>query len=188
MAELYLKADGHIVYIKNESSVVYSDGASQDLAFPIRYRLGENHFVPTTAHSVHYGEPILHSCLLLASGGSTTVHAKSGLLHNDHCLVAGSSFLACLQLPDLNLVWQTQVDDATCFGIYHLPQYESYLSHGELDIARVSYDGSILWSCGGKDIFTGSLTLYDNYVDVIDFNNEIHRIDLLTGHPHIISS
>lgn len=188
MAELLLKANKHVVYIKDESSLLYSDNTSQELnSYPIRYRLGDDHLGIKTAHSVHYGESKRHTCLLFASGSSSTVHANSGLLYKDYCLVAVSSFLVCLQLPDLNLVWQTQVDESTCFGIYHLHRYESYLSHGELEIARVAYNGKILWSCGGKDIFTNGLTFYDNYVDVLDFNNEKYRIDLLTGNSHIFS-
>jgi len=189
MTGLYLKDNEHVVPIRDESSIVYSDDSSQVLSsYRIRYALGDKYYVPSTAHSVHYGEPELHTCLLLASGGSSTVHSKSGLLHNAKCLVAVSSFLVCLQLPDLELVWQTQVDSSSCFRVYHLPNYRSYLSHGELEIARVSYEGEILWSSGGKDIFTGEFTLYDNYVDVLDFNDEKYRIDLLTGHSRLVSS
>lgn len=188
MTVLYLKNNEHIVHIKDEPTLIHQDSPSQGLnAYKTRYLLGEAHFVPTTAHSIHYGEPdVLHACLLLASGGSTTVHARSGVLHDAQCIIAVSSFLICLQLPDLSLVWQAQVDTFACFGVYHLPRYESYLSHGELDIARVSYQGEILWSSSGKDIFTNGLTLYDNHVDVLDFKNEKYRINLLTGHSRIV--
>ncbi|MEP6988826.1 MAG: hypothetical protein ABI970_24710, partial [Chloroflexota bacterium] len=71
-------------------------------------------------------------------------------------------------------------------GVYHLPQLESYLTHGELDIARVSYDGEIIWSSSGKDIFSNGFTLYDTFVEAIDFNNEKYHIDLSTGQSHII--
>ncbi|MBA3872426.1 MAG: hypothetical protein H0X30_25085 [Anaerolineae bacterium] len=177
---LYLKADQHIVSIEDEPALRHQYMG----IYQKRYILGD---YPVSAHGVKYGSPeVVHSCLLVASGGGTTVHSKSALIHNEHCIVAVSSFLACLHLPDLNMVWQAQVDHATCFGVYHLPQLESYLTHGELDIARVSYDGEIIWSSGGKDIFSNGFTLYDTFVEAIDFNNEKYHIDLSTGQSHII--
>jgi hypothetical protein len=190
MTVLCFKSNEHIVHIKDEPTLVYQDIPSAGLnLYKTRYLLGESQFKSTTAYSIHYSESdVLHACLLLASGGSTTVHARSVVLHDTQCIIAVSSFLVCLQLPDLSLLWQTEVDMAACFGVYHLPPYESYLSHGELEIARVSYRGEILWSSGGKDIFTNGLTLYDNHVNVLDFNNEKYRIDLLTGHSRIVMS
>jgi hypothetical protein len=181
---LYLKSDEHIVSIQNEPTLIHHyTGLYQK-----RYILGEEYY-PVSAHGVKYGEPeMLDSCLLVASGGATMVHPKSALLRDAYCLVAVSSFLACLHLPDLNMVWQAQVDDATCFEVYHLPQLKSYLTHGELDIARVSYDGEIIWSSGGKDIFTNGFTLFDTFVEAVDFNNEKYHVDLLTGQSHIIQA
>lgn len=186
MNVLRLDHNEYIVHIKNETINSYSDIALSAAyrSYHLRYFLGEMRDV-STVHSVHCGEPTLNSCLLLASDGQTTVHANSGLLHNDRCLVAVSSSLVCLQLPDLNIVWQTKVDAATCFGIYHLPHYDSYLSHGELTIARIAYDGDIVWACGGKDIFTDGVNIYEDYIDAVDFNNEKYRIDLLTGYSRI---
>jgi hypothetical protein len=186
---LYLKADEHVVAIQDEPAIVYPDSVAQRPGtYQRRYILGKAHLA-TSAHGIKYGEPeVLHSCLLMASGGPTSVHPRSALLHHARCIVAVSSFLVGLQLPDLDLVWQVQVDTASCFGVYHLPQYESYLSHGELDIARVSYDGEILWSSSGKDIFTNGLAVYDAYIEVVDFNNEKYHIDLSTGHCELVKA
>jgi hypothetical protein len=186
---LYLKQNEHVVTIENEPSVIYEDRlAASPTEYASQYIVGEARSV-TSAHGVKYGEPdVLHSCLILASGGPTGVHSRSALLHDSKCILAVSSFLICLHLPELNMLWQTQVDMATCFGVYHVPKYDSLISHGELDIARVSYDGNILWSSGGKDIFTNGFTLYDQYVEVRDFNDETYHIDLLTGRSEIVQA
>lgn len=182
---LRLKQNEHIVTIIDELSAV--DLQQDQSLYQIEYTLGDAQYAPSCAHGVKYGEPeVLHSCLVSAADGATGVHAASAILHNGKCILAISSFLACLQLPDLDLLWHTQVDMATCFGVYHLLRYESYLSHGELEIARVSYDGKIIWSSGGKDIFTNGFALHDEYVEVVDFNNEKYRIDLLTGNSTLL--
>jgi len=177
---LYLNHNQYIVSIQDESTSAPPSHTHR------RYRLGDEDLPVTSAHSVRYGE--LHSCLLIAPGGGTRVHSHSALLHDGRCLVAVSSFLVCLRLPDLSLLWHIQADPSTCFGVYHLPQYQSYLSHGELEIARISYDGAMVWSSSGKDIFTNELALHDAYVEVLDFNNERYHIDLSTGQSTIISS
>lgn len=185
---LSLKHNEHVVTIENEPSDLYSHNNSGPHHYGSQHILGEARFLVSTAHGVRYGEPEpLNSCLILASGGATTVHQQSALLHGNRCIVAVSAYLVCLQLPDLQMIWHTQVDDATCFGVYHVPKYESYISHGELDIARITYDGEILWSSGGKDILTNGFTLFDDYAEVMDFNNERYRIDLLSGRSQLIS-
>ena len=186
---LYLKEGEHIVYIQDEPAIIYPDSvAPRPITYQIRHVLGKAQCA-TSAYEVKYGEPkVLHSCVLVASGGPTRVHPRSALLYKARCIVAVGSFLACLRFPDLELVWQVEVDTASCFGVYHLPQYESYISHGELDIARVSYDGEILWSSSGKDIFTNDFALYEDYIELVDFNNEKYHVELSTGHSDIVNT
>jgi len=184
---LDLKHDNYSVSVVNESEVLYSRPRVQrPTEYEKVFELGKANGI-TTAHGVRCSEPqLLHSCIVYASGGSSGVHAHSALLHNDKCILAVSWFLVALQLPELNLLWHTQVDDSSCFGVYHLPDYESYISHGELSIARVSYNGEIVWSSGGKDIFTNGFILHEKYIEVVDWNNETYHIDLNTGRSVII--
>jgi hypothetical protein len=128
-----------------------------------------------------------HACLLRTSRGSTsTVHAHSGIVHEERCVVAVSSLVVALRLPDLALLWVTEADPSACFGVYHSASHASYLSHGELEVARIRYDGAIVWSCGGPDIFSNGFTLSDSFAEVIDFNNDVYRIDLATGHMTLL--
>ena len=55
------------------------------------------------------------------------------------------------------------------------------ISHGELKIARLTYDGQIMWSSSGQDIFTGAFTMRERDAEVLDFNGKRYRIDLASG-------
>jgi hypothetical protein len=186
---LYLKHNGHAVILEDEQGYIHGDNLAQRRkVFEHIYALGEPSS-PTSAHSAHYGEPEWrHSCLVLASRAPTTIHSQSGLLHDDQCILAVSNFLVALHLPDLSLSWASDVDSASIFGVYHLPQMQSYIVHGELDIARVAYNGHSLWSSGGKDIFTKGFTLYDHHIEAVDFNDEKYLIDLETGRSRLVNS
>ncbi len=61
------------------------------------------------------------------------------------------------------------------------------ISHGEVEIAKLDFNGKILWTVGGKDIFTGNLRLDEKYIYVTDFNNELYRIEIGTGKSEIIT-
>jgi len=89
--------------------------------------------------------------------------------------------MCSLHLPTLDLEWHTQTDWATCFGVYHSLKHKCFISYGELEIARVSYSGEIIWQASGKDIFTNGFVLHDDYIETIDFNDEQYRIDVETG-------
>ena len=121
------------------------------------------------------------SCVLLAGGGASGVHENSALVHDEKLLVAAGNFVCCLLLPKLDVEWRTKSDWATCFGIYHSPKHKCYISHGECDIARLSYSGEIVWQTSGKDIFTGSFILNEDFISVVDFNDEGYRISIEEG-------
>ena len=83
----------------------------------------------------------------------------------------------------MQLLWAKQVDTATCFGVYYLPEPGCLISHGELEIARVSLDGDIVWSESGKDIFSEGFRLAGEIVEAVDFNHEVYRFNIATGRP-----
>jgi hypothetical protein len=127
-----------------------------------------------------------HSCILLAGGGATRVHEHSALVVNGSCFVGVGDILCSLSLPTLDLRWATKVDTATCFGVYFCPQHDCLLSHGELEIARVSLSGEIVWSASGKDIFSEGFQIVGDHVEAIDFNHEVYRIDIATGDSQLV--
>ena len=131
-------------------------------------------------------EGATHSCILLAGGGVSRVHEHSAVVVNGSCFVGVGDMLCCLSLPTLDLKWAIKVDTATCFGVYYFPQDDCLLSHGELEIARVSLSGQIVWSVSGKEILSEGFRIVDDHVEVIDFNQEVYRIDIATGQCELV--
>jgi hypothetical protein len=124
--------------------------------------------------------------MLTASGGASTVHAHSALVHDGSVIVAVGSHVCALRLPGLDLGWSVVVDQATCFGVYYSAKHDCYISHGEIEVSRVALDGRIVWSANGKDIFSEGFALHDDYAEVVDFNHETYRIDLATGRSAVV--
>lgn len=122
-----------------------------------------------------------HTCVLLASAGATGVHTHSLAVVEGHCFVAVGDHVCALTLPSLALSWATEVDWATCFGIYSSPRHRCLISHGELSVARVSLAGAIEWSAGGSAIFTEGFRLDEDVIEVIDFGGCAYRFDVRTG-------
>jgi hypothetical protein len=126
------------------------------------------------------------SCILLAGGGATCVHQHSAIVLNGFCHVAVGDMICSLSMSTLELRWATKVDTVTCFGVYYSARHDCLLSHGELVVARVTLGGEIVWSACGKDILTGDFCVMDDEVEAIDFNNEIYRIDIVSGHCELV--
>ncbi len=131
-------------------------------------------------------EGATHSCILLAGGGASRVHQHSAVVVNDSSFVGVGDMLCSLSLPTLDLRWAIKVDPATCFGVYYSPRHDCLLSHGELEIARVSLGGEIVWSASGKDIFSEGFRIVGGDVEAIDFNHAVYRIDIVTGRSEVI--
>jgi len=148
------------------------------------YRLDDEPYVPTLLHTVMVtqdDEKPDASCILGASGGASGVHEHSAIIHADSLLLAVGPFIASLKLPKLTLNWKVKADWATCFGVYHAPEHRCYLSRGELDVAAVSYDGAIMWSNSGADIFTNGFSVSQNQVTAIDWNKDSYVWNIATG-------
>lgn len=139
----------------------------------------------SSAHGVRVlqGGECIASTVLLAGSGASGIHQHSAMI-SDHgqLLLAVGPYLTCLSLPELTLRWATQTDDATCFGVHGIPGTSDVISHGELEIVRVDRSGSLLWRASGADIFTGSLRVDREWVEVYDFEDRRYRFDLHDGH------
>lgn len=183
--ELKLFAHGYRITVSNHSP--YADVASLPPC-DAEHLLDWPGFQPSTRHAVTTVDPAGHSrsCMLIASGGATGVHDRSAFVHDGRLIVAVGPRACSLRLPGLDLEWNARVDDATCFGIYYSAKHDCFVSHGELSIARVALDGTVVWSAGGKDIFSEGFSLHDDCAEVVDFNHETYRVDLTTGESSII--
>ena len=179
---LILNKDKYKVVVGNDDT--YAAGSPANLhAYDKEHVLSEEAYRPSSQHSITVSTEgsAVSSCILTAVGGATGIHEHSALICGDSCIVAVGPFMCSLRIPSLDLEWKAEVDWATCFGVYYSAKHDCLISHGELFIARVEYGGEILWTSGGKDIFTGEFKLFDDYIEVTDFNDESYRFDITTG-------
>lgn len=153
-------------------------------AFDHRYEFAlEKGMSPNTRYVVECWERAgkVWSCIISVGRGPSGFTQDTAFIHRGACIVGAGNQMLSLSLPDLELRWATEVDVVSCFGVFHAPEYESYVSWGELDIGRISYDGRVIWSATGKDIFTNGFAILQDAIEVVDFNDLRYRIDILTG-------
>jgi len=125
-------------------------------------------------------EKLLKSAIIGSIGGGTGIHEKSVIIENDRILICCSDSIFCLSIPELNLIWQTEADWASCFGIYKYD--DSYIIHGELQISRINQNGEIVWQQSGGDIFTtldgnDNFEITDKFILATDWENRKYKFD-----------
>lgn len=98
------------------------------------------------------------------------MHEHSIAIVDNTCFLAVGDTLCSLTLPSFEILWHRQVDHATCFGVYFSANHDCLISHGELEIARVSLSGEVVWRSGGADIFSEGIKVFPDYVEAADFN------------------
>jgi len=98
----------------------YSAGSSDNTFNYSKQYFGEGgQEYPVSKHGIKIiqDNQSLNSCIVIASGGATGIHKHSTLLNDDQLLVCCCDTIFCLSLPELDLKWKTQSDQATCFKI-----------------------------------------------------------------------
>lgn len=140
---------------------------------------------PTSCHRVEVlqDRQILTEAQLQCSKGETGVHEHAAVVADDTLFIACGAYISALQLPDLQLRWSTQVDDSTCFGVYHNAAHHCLITHGERCIARLNFDGSLVWQAEGSACFTGSFATQGDVVAVADDRGHRHLFDVTRGTP-----
>lgn len=185
--ELRLNSATCEIVIRNEDT--FTLGSADNLRnFTKEYRLNHEDGYVVSQHSVEADCPdgSQSSCILMAGGGRTCVHEATALVRRNSLVIAVGDSICSLRLPDLDIEWKLKADLATCFGVYHSIRHALYISHGEIEIMGVSYFGDIVWSTGGKDIFTGNLEMEEDTLTVSDFNDEEYKIDIVTGRSKLL--
>ncbi len=139
-------------------------------------------YEPTSKHAIKIfkNSILFSSAIVLASGGATGIYSDSFLIDDDNIIIRCCNKIFSLTIPDLKVNWIANVDMATCFSIHRYQ--ESFISHGELTISRISRDGKILWSYGGADIFVclyegNPFQMHDTFIALTDFNGSTYEID-----------
>jgi len=190
--QLTVPHEGHEIVITAESPDIprYDARSAGNACAPEEeYFFGDDSYRPSSRHRVvvKQHDTTLASCVLLAEGGCSGVHPRTAFVRGDTCFVAVGPFVCALQLPTLRLIWHARADTATCFGIYDATGYASIISHGELEIARLSYSGQLLWSASGRDIFSEGFELYEDHAEATDFGGTRYRFELETGRSQIVT-
>ncbi len=171
------------VRIDNDRSFTFGS-VDNPKSYVHSHRLDDEPYSPSTLHTVTVIQEngvVISSCILGSTGGASGVHKHSAIIHSDSLLIAVGPFVASLQLPSLVLNWKVKTGWATCFGVYHSPENHCYISHGEIDVAAVSYDGVILWTNSGADIFTNGFSVSQSEITAFDWNENRYRWDIRTG-------
>ena len=186
---LCLQTSSYDIVIENDP--LYTPGSADHLrTYGHQYWLGEQDYRPSSQHSLRVMKSNIEvaSCILLTTGGPSGVHEHSASLHELSCIIAVGPFMCSLEIPHLHLQWYRQVDRATCFGVYYASKHNCYISHGELEITCVSCTGELKWSVSGRDIFTNGFYLHDDYVEVVDWNDEVYHIELPCGESWLVTA
>lgn len=177
-----LKYKQYIVDIHNEPNYNINS-TNNTFQYDFTYGTKEMElYQPSSKHGIKIckNDICLVGALVYANGGASTIHKNSAIIDQDVLLICCGNFIFCISLPKLNTVWQTKVDDATCFGIYLLNN--DYIIHGGLSITKINQDGEEQWSIGGADIFTATsgendFEIKEDYIMVKDWNKNEYWID-----------
>ena len=148
------------------------------------YPFAKNLAPQVRSSSVHglllNGEPL---AVFANGGGASAVHEHSGVYVNGSLYIAVGDSVVCLNPSPFQYKWSLQVDSATCFGVYYQGHHHALISHGELEIARISEDGQLLWSASGADVFSEGFSLLPHFIEVVDFNGQTYRFQYEHGLP-----
>lgn len=139
-------------------------------------------YILPTKHGIkiYTNGQLFRSAILLAAGGGTGISINAALLDDGNLIIRCSNTVYSLTLPDLRMNWLTEADWSTCFSIHKYK--DTYITHGEISIARIDKNGKVLWNISGADIF---VTLYEgtpfemkkDHIALTDFNGRKYKID-----------
>jgi hypothetical protein len=180
---LYLQAWPYSIIIRDIPTPSSFESLDQS-SYSHVFTFGNYLYVNKVIEAYEQNQPI--ATYLFSSDIGVGAVEQSAVIIDKTCYVAVAHFIFALALPSLTVQWTCAVDASVCFAVYALPTLNGLIAHGEQDIVRLSLDGMIDWSASGKDIFTNGMTIDDNHIIVVDFNNEIYHIDIETGASQIV--
>ena len=134
------------------------------------------------AIKVFVDEQLYKSAIICAIACGTIIHSESAVIDGNDIFICCADKVFSLSLPDLTLNWITQVDMATCFGIYKADK--GLFTHGELSVARLDHNGQIIWQTGLRDIIVNieengeqnEFVMHDTFISLLDFNNNKYQL------------
>jgi hypothetical protein len=177
-----IETNAGLVELRNEDA--YTFGSADNVR---EYRFVRNftdHSRPFSICGVLLdGDPL---AIFGAGGGPTSVHEGSLAYVQDLLYLAVGDSVVCVQLKPFLFKWALKTDSATCFGVHLEERNGALISHGELEVVRFSAQGSILWSASGADIFTGAFSLKPDFIEAVDWNGRVHRLNYHDGMESLV--
>ncbi len=142
----------------------------------------EKHIRISVRHGikVYQNEKLVSSAIIIGHGGVTSARNGAALIDQDNLIICCSNNVFSLSLPQLKVNWSTQADWVTCFSIH---QYkDSFISEGEMSVARIDRTGMVLWSYSGADIFVCPdegvpFEMHEDFIALTDFEESTYKID-----------
>lgn len=113
---------------------------------------------------------------LTSSGAGTTIRESSAVCLGERVALAIGPYVVAIEAATGTIAWQQRCDPASCFGIYRGPSGKGLISHGEQQIARLAEDGTVEWTYGGKDIFTGPFQVAPEGIIATDFGGDVYAL------------
>jgi hypothetical protein len=147
-----------------------------------KFYFDENEFHSSSKHAIIIREHGIEvsSAIICEGGGATGINDKSFITEDNKIWIIVSNKIYCLKIPSLEIIWHKQFDEFTNFRIYRLNQ--DFLIHGELEIFRITKEGEIIWSFGGRDIWVNpegkaEFTIENDFIRLFDFESNEYIID-----------
>ena len=160
----------------------YSENSTDNLtSYEIIHFMESDYVFPTKIGLKTYeNEKVISSAIIGSIGGGTGIHKNSQIIEKDRILVCCSDSVFCLSIPNLDLIWKTQADQASCFEIFKFN--ESYIIHGEMEISRLDLNGKIMWQKSGADIFTtekgtDDFEITESFIRATDWENRTYKFN-----------
>ncbi|TGM03789.1 hypothetical protein EHQ76_09090 [Leptospira barantonii] len=136
------------IKIKNDRSFQV-DSADNLHVYDFIYNANNENYYASTQFGIF---TTIAKAILLNNGGVSGLHEHCYVINDSKLLLCVGDAIFCLEIPSLKLLWISQVDTASCFGIYKIS--DGFIIHGECEITRINGNGNIIWQHSGSDIFT----------------------------------
>ncbi len=180
-----IELESHNVELLEESA--YNVGSIENAFQYAKLYIATSNSKPSTliGIKVYKDSKLINSAIIGGLGGASGIHKTSQVLCEDSLTICCAQSLFKLSIPELNLEWNLEADDAACFEVFKYK--EDYIVHGELNISRVSKIGTLLWQRSGKDIFAtvdgkDEFQVNENQIIVKDWENNLYKFDF-EGNP-----
>ena len=142
----------------------------------------EDRFYPNSKHAiiVKEFETEISSAIICEVGGGTGIFENSFIIEDDKIWIRVCNKIYCLEIPTLELQWRREFDFATVFEFYKIEN--DFITRGELEIKRITRNGEIVWSFGGRDIWVNiegktELKIENDIIRLFDFESNEYLIN-----------